>query len=129
MREAIYRLLASHMADGGESVARADVETLHGALGNALAAMRTQVVDGAIEYTWEGLPAAAGSLLWPVVLDAARLLTSDELPRVGKCAGEACDWLFIANNRGRARRWCSMSSCGNRAKAKRHYARTKALTP
>jgi predicted RNA-binding Zn ribbon-like protein len=125
IREALYRIFDSHMRDGGASVARADVETLHAALGNALAAMRTRVVDGAIEYTWRGRPQAPGSLLWPVVVDAARLLTSAELARIAKCGGEGCDWLFIVNNRGRRRRWCSMSGCGNRAKAKRHYEKSK----
>jgi predicted RNA-binding Zn ribbon-like protein len=28
-------------------------------------------------------------------------------------------------SRNRSRRWCSMESCGNRAKAQRHYERQK----
>lgn len=41
--------------------------------------------------------------------------------RVGRCPGRLCGWLF-ADPRGR-RRWCSMATCGNRAKARRHAAR------
>ena len=41
--------------------------------------------------------------------------------RVGRCPGRVCGWLF-ADPRGR-RRWCSMATCGNRAKARRHAAR------
>jgi len=41
--------------------------------------------------------------------------------RVGCCPGRLCGWLF-ADPRGR-RRWCSMATCGNRAKARRHAAR------
>ena len=41
--------------------------------------------------------------------------------RVGRCTGRVCGWLF-ADPRGR-RRWCSMATCGNRAKARRYAAR------
>ena len=41
--------------------------------------------------------------------------------RVGRCPGSRCGWLF-ADPRGR-RRWCSMATCGNRAKARRHAAK------
>lgn len=55
---------------------------------------------------------------------AADLLTSPHLAAVTACPGHGCGWLFL-NSRGR-RRWCAMSSCGNRAKvaayAKRHQA-------
>ena len=30
-------------------------------------------------------------------------------------------WLFLDDSKSANRRWCSMSSCGNRAKAHRHY--------
>jgi predicted RNA-binding Zn ribbon-like protein len=33
------------------------------------------------------------------------------------CAGAACTRVFIDRSRGPSRRWCGMSSCGNRAKA------------
>ena len=66
------------------------------------------------------------SMLWPVILAAADILTDDdERGRVRVCQGEDCAWLFLDRSRRRDRRWCDMSSCGNRAKAKRHYARTK----
>jgi predicted RNA-binding Zn ribbon-like protein len=64
-------------------------------------------------------------MLWPVVRDAADLLTSKELNRVGRCADERCGWLFVDTSRNRSRRWCSMESCGNRAKARRHYRKSR----
>ncbi len=51
---------------------------------------------------------------------AAELLCSHLRNRVKACPGNDCGWLFI-DARGR-RRWCSMASCGNRAKA-RAYAK------
>jgi predicted RNA-binding Zn ribbon-like protein len=48
------------------------------------------------------------------------------LARVRHCANERCLWLFLDDSKSGTRRWCSMSACGNRAKAHRHYARQKA---
>ncbi|OQD55340.1 hypothetical protein BM536_012050 [Streptomyces phaeoluteigriseus] len=45
--------------------------------------------------------------------------------RIRGCAHEACVLHFFDTSRNGTRRWCSMAGCGNRAKASRHYARTK----
>ncbi|MFD7560191.1 MULTISPECIES: CGNR zinc finger domain-containing protein [unclassified Streptomyces] len=45
--------------------------------------------------------------------------------RIRKCASETCVLHFHDTSRNGTRRWCSMSVCGNRAKASRHYARTR----
>jgi predicted RNA-binding Zn ribbon-like protein len=62
-------------------------------------------------------------MLWPVVRSAADLLTSERVVRVRECAAEDCAWLFVDTSRGPRRKWCDMSTCGNRAKARRYYAR------
>jgi predicted RNA-binding Zn ribbon-like protein len=62
-------------------------------------------------------------ILGEVVRSTADLLLSDQSRRVKQC--EACGWLFYDVSRNRSRRWCKMSVCGNRAKARRHYARIK----
>ncbi|MDX2393862.1 CGNR zinc finger domain-containing protein [Streptomyces sp. DK15] len=45
--------------------------------------------------------------------------------RIRKCAAESCVLHFHDVSRNGTRRWCSMAACGNRAKASRHYARTR----
>ncbi|MET7618941.1 CGNR zinc finger domain-containing protein [Streptomyces sp. NPDC005408] len=45
--------------------------------------------------------------------------------RIRACAHEACVLHFFDTSRNGTRRWCSMSACGNRAKASRHYARNR----
>ncbi|MCX4574992.1 CGNR zinc finger domain-containing protein [Streptomyces sp. NBC_01571] len=45
--------------------------------------------------------------------------------RIRHCAHETCVLHFLDTSRNGTRRWCSMAGCGNRAKASRHYARTK----
>jgi predicted RNA-binding Zn ribbon-like protein len=45
--------------------------------------------------------------------------------RIRSCAHDACVLHFFDTSRNGTRRWCSMATCGNRAKASRHYARAK----
>lgn len=59
-----------------------------------------------------------------LALSAMRLVFSPDAAAVKACA--ACDWLFVDRSRGKRRKWCDMRSCGNRAKAARHYRRRKA---
>jgi predicted RNA-binding Zn ribbon-like protein len=54
---------------------------------------------------------------------AGELLVSDH-PPVRRCSGDGCGWLFL-DPRGR-RRWCTMATCGNRAKVRAHAARARA---
>jgi predicted RNA-binding Zn ribbon-like protein len=65
---------------------------------------------------------------WAAALDAARLLTLEGRAPIRECEGAQCGWFFLDESRNRRRRWCSMESCGNRAKARRFY-RKKATTP
>jgi len=53
--------------------------------------------------------------------DAIDLATSDAEVRV--CAADDCGLRFCDASPRRNRQWCSMSRCGNRAKARAHYAR------
>jgi predicted RNA-binding Zn ribbon-like protein len=45
------------------------------------------------------------------------------------CANDQCRWTFFDSSPTGRRRWCDMSTCGNRAKAARHRARARAETP
>lgn len=59
---------------------------------------------------------------WLAVRDLLRLL--DQHPdRVRKCANPECVLWFLDTTRSGTRRWCSMTACGNRLKARRHYRR------
>ena len=45
--------------------------------------------------------------------------------RIRRCANHQCVLHFYDASRGGRRQWCSMAACGNRAKARRHYERTR----
>ncbi|MET9378947.1 CGNR zinc finger domain-containing protein [Streptomyces sp. NPDC002992] len=61
---------------------------------------------------------------WTAARDYLDLLRTAP-DRIRTCAHEACILHFFDTSRNGTRRWCSMTKCGNRAKASRHYARTK----
>jgi predicted RNA-binding Zn ribbon-like protein len=64
-------------------------------------------------------------ILWAVGQSAISLLTSaPELETISECPAEDCGYLFRDTSHGR-RRWCSMKSCGNRAKVQRFRDRHK----
>ena len=64
-----------------------------------------------------GLSAPLLAVAW----SAGKLLTEPELELVSACPGTGCGWLFL-DPRGR-RRWCTMSTCGNRTKVRRFAER------
>jgi len=59
----------------------------------------------------------------------ARELTQGEAKRMRICANEECRWVFRDFSPAGRRKWCDMSTCGNRAKAARHRERQKAKDP
>jgi predicted RNA-binding Zn ribbon-like protein len=67
----------------------------------------------------------ADLIAWLSADDYLRLLERDST-RIRACAHPDCVLHFYDISRKANRRWCSMAGCGNRAKAARHYARTKA---
>ena len=66
------------------------------------------------------------ALLLPIAEILARFVCSEDFTYIKACEGPACTLLFADHTRGRARRWCSMAMCGNRAKQAAHRHRLKA---
>jgi predicted RNA-binding Zn ribbon-like protein len=123
LREAIYRLFAA-LAAGGRP-APADLAALNRALPAALARLRIAAGDGGFAWSWADPGTDLEAPVRPVARSAAELLISEEATRTRQCAAERCTWLFLDSSRNRARRWCDMKTCGNRAKARRHYRRQR----
>ena len=58
-----------------------------------------------------------------VAAAAGVVATSVPSERLRKCASPECARWFVDSSKGGRRRWCSMATCGNRAKAARYRAR------
>jgi predicted RNA-binding Zn ribbon-like protein len=65
------------------------------------------------------------SLLLPIGEALAKLVCEEDFADVKACDGHACTLVFADHTRRRARRWCSMAICGNRAKQAAHRSRLK----
>ena len=59
----------------------------------------------------------------------ARQLIQGPAARMKVCENPQCRWVFKDTSPTGQRKWCSMRSCGNRAKVARHRARLKGSTP
>ncbi|UCC39320.1 MAG: CGNR zinc finger domain-containing protein [Candidatus Aminicenantes bacterium] len=124
LREAIYRIFSSVAAHS--PLKKEDLVLINQNLSKTMAS--SQLIPVETGFIWD-IKKNKGELDWmlnQIVRSAADLLTSDELKRVRMCADDrGCGWLFLDASRNRSRRWCDMKDCGNRAKARRFYKKTK----
>ncbi|WP_344917798.1 CGNR zinc finger domain-containing protein [Streptosporangium oxazolinicum] len=117
LRETVFRVFRP-LADGDEPP-RADLDAVTAAYADGLAHARLEPDDGRFRFAWTA-PRTVGTLLWEVAASAADLLTRGPLERVQACP--SCSWLFLDTSKNGRRRWCSMTTCGSRDKARRYYA-------
>jgi predicted RNA-binding Zn ribbon-like protein len=68
---------------------------------------------------------SAESLLLPIAENLAQFICEENFSDVKACEGTSCTLMFADHTRRRARRWCSMAICGNRAKQAAHRERLK----
>jgi predicted RNA-binding Zn ribbon-like protein len=123
LREALYRILTA-VGDGTPPL-EPDLDLLNRELAASTAQSQLAWSGQAFALQWKNDTARLDGFLAPIARSAADLLTSGELDRLGVCPGEGgCGWMFYDTSRNHSRRWCTMESCGNRAKAKRHYKKS-----
>jgi predicted RNA-binding Zn ribbon-like protein len=92
---------------------------LHNALVDALA--HSQLTGPPMH--WQLPVRQPSNLPHLLALSVLDLLQSSDLHLLGRCAGPGCGWLFLDRTRSHTRRWCNSADCGNRDRARRHYAR------
>jgi len=120
VRETIYRIFQAIALETPPTAN--DLAVFNAALAQSMTHGR--IVPEAAGFAWHWDNSSAHRLdrvLWPVIRSAADLLTSHDLEQVRLCAAEDCGWLFLDESKNHTRRWCDMKTCGNRAKARRHY--------
>ncbi len=115
LRQALRRFLATPALSQD-----ADLACLNRARAQARAPMIWRQGSG----TLVGSP-GAGWLLRAIADSAVEVLLTSARERVKVCPGQRCGWLFLDESPNGRRRWCSMATCGNRAKARRHYGQRR----
>jgi predicted RNA-binding Zn ribbon-like protein len=128
LREAIYRVFSA-AADDKKPNDR-DLEVLNGFVSESMAKSKIVREGKGFRLACYGTGVAPDMMLWPIARSAADLLTSERLVDVRECANveEGCGWLFLDESKSHSRKWCDMSSCGNRAKARAFYEAHKGMT-
>ncbi len=123
-REAIYHIFSNRYA--GKLISEVDLAHISVLVHEATTHRQLVATDDHFEWQWTPSGREANLILWEVAFTAADLLTSDKVVWVRECEDDrGCGYLFIDLSKNHSRRWCSMESCGNRAKARRHYSRSK----
>jgi predicted RNA-binding Zn ribbon-like protein len=123
LREAIYRIFLA-IGEGGAPQAR-DLDVFNSALAQTPRRLGISARGGAYSWVVAAPSASLGGALAPVIWSAADLLSRANERRIRRCANDKCRWVFVDRSKAGTRRWCDMNACGNRAKAHRHYAKTK----
>lgn len=100
----------------GEQPAQAAIDALQGLIAGVVGSTAVEVSP----FGWraDGPVDAVRLAVW-------RLFEDEDLGRLRQCADDGCGWLFLDRSKNGSRRWCSSADCGNRARARRHYERTR----
>jgi predicted RNA-binding Zn ribbon-like protein len=107
-----------------EPAREAALTEINRVLGRAVGTRRVERLDeGQYVRSFVSVGDAFGGLVIPVVESAVDSLVRGELSRVRGCADRRCPRVFYDATRSRTRRWCDMTTCGNRAKAQRSRKR------
>ncbi|MEU1734639.1 CGNR zinc finger domain-containing protein [Streptosporangium sp. NPDC020145] len=125
LREAIHTLVAAarEPVEGGTALTAALSAALSTALStagdtvNRIAALPVPApqLDGSGRLRWLAA-APVPAVLALIARDAVDLVTGPSIDRVHECADPDCHALFLDSSRPGTRRWCSMNTCGNKAK-------------
>jgi predicted RNA-binding Zn ribbon-like protein len=120
LREAVYRVGLAVV--GSRSLSEVDVDLLR----ERANAGRPEIEFSEVGGQWRPTPGLASEQLCALLgAEALSLFCSPKARRIGMCDGGNCGWLFLDESRGKRRRWCDMSDCGGRAKARRFYEKHK----
>ncbi len=121
LRQIIYSILCAMVE--GRSCSAAETALLTAAMERSAGSRR--LVPVPVGIAWKRTRRDLNSLIDMLAVEAvAFLVEAPKLP-LRRCVGSHCGWFFLDYSRNKSRRWCSMSYCGNRAKARRFRRRNR----
>jgi predicted RNA-binding Zn ribbon-like protein len=122
IRDAVYRTLKRRLA--GRMPGPGDLAIINDWAGRPAPRRWLETDDGQLRARSDATTAAA--LLASVARDAVDLLGGPLAHRIRECSADDCSLLFLDTSRAGRRRWCSMATCGARAKMAAYRARRPA---
>jgi predicted RNA-binding Zn ribbon-like protein len=126
-----FRSTMRHMAErvaDGKPVPQAALDTINHLLRHRVGYSQISRQNGRFERKYESKSEDTVQLLGLLAEAASDLLVTCDLSLVKKCQNPACVLFFYDTTKNHARRWCSMSLCGNRSKVAAHYHRHRRKT-
>jgi predicted RNA-binding Zn ribbon-like protein len=124
LRELLFRVLTQLIR--GRAPPHGDLAYLHEHWCRSIQRHALRRVRGKVQPVLVDSANTLDGIASAVALQAVDLLRDLPAKRLRLCAGPNCAWLFLDFSKAGRRKWCDMATCGNDAKAKRHYrARTK----
>lgn len=106
-----------------QAVPDASIAAINHYLQDDPAYWQIEVIDGHYHSHFHYHLSRAEQLLYPLARSAQELLSASDHSRIRQCASDKCVLHFYDSSKNGSRRWCSMETCGNRRKVKRHYHR------
>ena len=116
LREALWQS-ANRLADGIPLSPEATATVNRAATAADLVPQLVADAEGSRTVTLHR-PITGAQVLSALARDAISLATGPYADRVKRCGADDCALLFVDTSRPGARRWCAMSRCGNRNKAR-----------
>jgi predicted RNA-binding Zn ribbon-like protein len=90
---------------------------------SALRARRLTIDDDV--GSWRDTALTLQTPLHRLAVESVTLLTAVPRSRIKRCGDSDCGWLFVDSSHRQNRRWCSTADCGNRARVRSFYRRTR----
>ncbi len=126
LREALNEIFSA--VESKQAASQTAIDKLNAVLHEA--ERHSRLVESEEGFAWRSDAASSTltAILWPIARAARDLLTSAQLPMVRKCSSPTCQWFFLDSSKNHRRRWCDMTTCGNRDKVRNFYARKRGAT-
>lgn len=122
LREELHGLLQPALEGRPAEAPVAQAQALLDRFGRALAVAGP---EPGLPLRWSVEVRRAADLPHVLALSAVDLVRLPELDRLRLCRDGGCGWVFLDRTRNRSRLWCSSADCGNRHRARRHYAKVR----
>jgi predicted RNA-binding Zn ribbon-like protein len=123
LREELYTVFLA-ASDG--RLGERDLAPINHYIGDAGLRPRLALVENRPRLAWSSNGNLRGTLS-RIAVSAAETLAAGVTGRIIVCESPHCEWLAIDTSRNHSRRFCSSVGCGNRARARRFYRRTRNL--
>ena len=123
LRESLFALISSLVSGGVPPKAALELLRRHWVVGTEAHELRLE--DSRVIATVRSDAADLGLIAALVAYRMIEHVLAVPTDRLRMCQGGNCAWVFFDSSKAGGRRWCDMAVCGNAAKSRRFYERSR----